>query len=201
MIQNEKYNENRNERQNILSYEEDCWQGNNPRNLKIAFNEFLIQLVSFLPRGLKHNSCFNKIRTFVIKTTGVKIGLRSYFYPGTIIVNPNNISIGQDTFFNYNCLLSAFSKISIGNRVSVSYNVKIITETHDAFDKNFKAITKPIVIKDNVWLGAGSIILPGVTIGEGSVIAAGSVVSNDVEPWSIVGGVPAKFIKKRSVQY
>lgn len=183
-----------------LIYDMDCWEGIEQRTFKSAFAEFAVQIVSHLPRGLKHNSIFNKIRTYIIKLSGVKVGVGSYFYPGVTIVKPENLNIGNDTFLNYNCLISCYDKVHIGSRVSISYNVKIITETHDYEDKNFQAEIRPVIIEDNVWIGAGTIILPGVTIGEGSVVAAGSVVKNDIPAWSIAGGVPAKIIKERIIK-
>ena len=74
--------------------------------------------------------------------------------------------------------------------VSIDYN-KILT---------LDLITKPIMIMDNIWIASGAMILPGVTIGEGAVVTAGSVVVKDVEPWTVVGGNPAKMIKKRELK-
>ena len=71
-----------------LTYEKDCWEGISVRSKKDAFAEFLVQAVSYLPRGWKHDSFFNKIRKLIIKTAGVKIGLGSYIYPGIIMVCP-----------------------------------------------------------------------------------------------------------------
>ena len=69
--------------------------------------------------------------------------------------------------------------------------------SHDVSSPTFDYFVSPVVIKDNVWIATGAIILPGVTIGEGAVVGAGAVVTKDVEPWTVVGGNPAKFIKKR----
>ena len=74
--------------------------------------------------------------------------------------------------------------------VSIDYN-KILT---------LDLITKPIMIMDNIWIASGAMILPGVTIGEGAVVTAGSVVVKDVEPWTVVGGNPAMMIKKRELK-
>ena len=93
--------------------------------------------------------------------------------------------------------LYAMSPIEIGNDVCISESVSILTGTHDVTSVNFDLVTKPIKVCDKVWIATGAMILPGVTIGEGAVIAAGAVVTKDVEPWTIVGGNPAKFIKKR----
>ena len=67
-------------------------------------------------------------------------------------------------------------------------------------EPTFDLVTKPISIKDDVWIATGAYVLPGVTIGEGAVVGAGSVVTKDVEPWSVVAGNPAKFIKKRELK-
>jgi acetyltransferase-like isoleucine patch superfamily enzyme len=77
--------------------------------------------------------------------------------------------------------------------------VKLITGSHEISSGHFDLITRPITVEDNVWIATGAMILPGVTIGEGAVVAAGAVVTKDVEPWTVVGGNPARFIKKREL--
>lgn len=132
----------------------------------------------------------------------VYIGRRSYF-------TFKNISIGDDTSIGMDAMfMCTRAKISIGNKVMFGPHVFMITGGHrmDILGKYMKDITddeklpendRDIVIKDDVWVGSNSMILRGVTVGEGSVIAAGSVVTKDVEPYSIMGGVPARLIKKR----
>lgn len=88
-------------------------------------------------------------------------------------------------------------KIKLGNGVILSQYSYICTASHDIADDRMKLVLKPITIGNNVWVAAKAMILPGVTIGEGAVVAAGAVVTKDVEPWTVVGGNPAKFIKKR----
>ncbi|HOK41453.1 MAG TPA: acyltransferase [bacterium] len=183
-----------------LVYNKDCWEGIETRTLKDAVCETIVYFSSFLPFGWKHNSICNQIRKELLKIAGVKIGKGSFVYPDVKILKPANLTIGNDSFINFNCLLSAYEKIIIGNRVAISYNVTIITETHNPEDENFKAIIKPVIIEDNVWIGANSLILPGVRIKEGAIIAAGSVVTKDVDEYTIVGGVPAKFIKERIIK-
>jgi acetyltransferase-like isoleucine patch superfamily enzyme len=87
--------------------------------------------------------------------------------------------------------------ITIGNNVDVSSEVKIFTLEHDIESPTFDVKGGPVVIEDWVYIGTAAIILPGVTIGEGAVVCSGAVVTKNVEPWTMVGGVPAKFIKKR----
>lgn len=88
--------------------------------------------------------------------------------------------------------------LTIGNNVSIAGEVRIYTMEHDIDDPYFAEISAPVVIEDYVVIGTRVTILPGVTIGKGAVIATGAVVTKDVEPFAVVGGVPAKEIRKRS---
>ena len=93
--------------------------------------------------------------------------------------------------------LYSADKIIIGTKVAISRESFICTASHDITKPNRPLVTAPITICDGVWIGARAIILPGVTIGEGSVVAAGAVVTKNVDPFTVVGGNPAKFIKRR----
>lgn len=104
--------------------------------------------------------------------------------------------IGKKVFVNFGCSFMDRGGITIEDHVLVGPNVSLITENHTMNPADRDTITsKEIIIKSYVWIGAGATILPGVTIGENSIIAAGAVVTSDVAPNTIVGGVPAKFIK------
>ena len=108
-----------------------------------------------------------------------------------------NISFGKNVFINSNCHFQDQGGITIGDGVLIGHNVVLATATHDlAPSKSRKLHYKPIVIGDNAWIGSNSVILQGVTIGEWAVVAAGAVVIKDVEPYTVVGGIPAKFIRK-----
>jgi acetyltransferase-like isoleucine patch superfamily enzyme len=109
-----------------------------------------------------------------------------------------NIYIGKRSIIGHDCFLDAKGGIYIKKDVNISSYSKIITAKHLVNDPDFKGIDKPITINDRVWIASGAIILQGITIGEGSVIAAGSVVCKDIEPFTIVGGVPAKKIGHRN---
>jgi acetyltransferase-like isoleucine patch superfamily enzyme len=106
------------------------------------------------------------------------------------------IQIGKDVFINHACSFLDMGGITVEDNVLIGPKVNLITENHplDPLDRR-ALICKPIVIKRNAWIGASVTILPGVTIGENAVVAAGAVVTADVPPNSVVGGVPAKFIK------
>ncbi|HPF11376.1 MAG TPA: sugar O-acetyltransferase [Flavobacteriaceae bacterium] len=110
-----------------------------------------------------------------------------------------NITVGYNVFMNYNCCILDVMPVNIGNRVLLAPNVQIYTATHplNAKERNSgKEFAKPITIGDDVWIGGGAIICPGVTVGNRVVIAAGSVVTKDIPDDVVVGGNPAKVIKE-----
>ncbi len=105
------------------------------------------------------------------------------------------LNIGSDSFIN-GARIAAKTKISIGNNVHIAPEVVIMdSDFHDKSNLNAEGKSSQIIIHNKVWIATRSIILKGVEIGEGAVIAAGSVVTKDVKPYTLVGGVPAKFIK------
>jgi len=107
-----------------------------------------------------------------------------------------SISIGKNVFINFDCTFLALGGITIEDDVLIGPKVSLITENHPVNPQERKGlIGKPIHIKRNAWIGANATILPGVTIGENSIVAAGAVVSKDVPDNVVVGGVPAKIIK------
>ncbi len=107
-----------------------------------------------------------------------------------------NISIGMRTFINMGCTFQDWGGIIIGDDCLIGHNCTICTVNHakDPY-KRGDMTCAPVKIGNKVWVGANVTILPGVTIGDGAIIAAGAVVSKDVEPNTIVGGIPAKIIK------
>lgn len=108
-----------------------------------------------------------------------------------------NIDLGKDVFINADCCFQDQGGITIGDGTLIGHQVVIATINHDLDpEKRGDMILEPVVIGRNVWIGSHATILPGVTIGDGAVIAAGAVVNKDVEARTVVGGVPAKFIKK-----
>lgn len=106
------------------------------------------------------------------------------------------ITIGKNVFINHACSFLDLGGITIEDNVLIGPRVNLVTENHPSDPPERRSlITKPIVIKLNAWIGANATILPGVTIGENAIVAAGAVVSKDVPANTIAGGVPAKFIK------
>lgn len=154
------------------------------------------------------NHFINKIPSFTIRHFYLKqfqrihignnssIAMNQYFH--TFTDKFPDIFIGNNSVINRKCYLDGRGGIKIGNNVNISSEVLILTATHDAQDPKFPCIIKKVKIEDNCWIGSRSIIMPGVTINKGAVVAAGAVVTKDVPEFSIVGGIPAKFIKKRN---
>lgn len=110
-----------------------------------------------------------------------------------------NIHIGKNVFINSSCHFQDQGGIFIGNNVLIGHNVVLATVNHDLNPYDRHNIYKPIRIGDRVWIGSNAVITQGVTVGEGAVVAAGAVVTKDVAPFTVVGGVPARFIKKIEV--
>ena len=120
-----------------------------------------------------------------------------YFYPGISVNIPETISIGNHTHLGENVHLRGGGKILIGDWCQIANNTIIVTSGHPIDGGKYygRSVFNDIQIGNNVWIGSGVIILPGVTVGENSVIAAGSVVTKDVQSNILAGGVPAKKIR------
>jgi len=136
------------------------------------------------------------IRQLLSEITGAPID------ESTTVLAPFHINlgiftrIGKNVFINHDCTFLDIGGITIEDDVLIGPKVSIITESHPLNPAERKALlAKPIVIKRNAWIGAGAIILPGVTVGENSVVAAGATVAQDIPANSVVAGIPAKVIK------
>jgi acetyltransferase-like isoleucine patch superfamily enzyme len=118
-------------------------------------------------------------------------------YPKKISIG-NNVSINRGTIILPGIMASG-ATVTIGNNVAVGPCVKILAASHDYNTLQRKDIGFPVIVHDDVWIGAGAIILPGVILGEGAVVGAGSVVTKNVPPYTVVAGNPARKISSRSV--
>jgi maltose O-acetyltransferase len=149
---------------------------------------------------IAHIPC-NILRNFYYRNIlGIAIGRRSHISMHQFITGYYtgcSLSIGDNTVINRSCYLDGRTGILIGNNVNISFQCSIITLQHEAKSLDFHCIAGIVRIDDHAWIGARAIILPGVTIGEGSVVGAGAVVTMDVPPYTIVAGTPARKIGER----
>ena len=181
----------------------------------IDFWVYVATLIGFIPS--------HTIRLFLYRYVfGIKIGNNSSIHWLARFNQPSGILIGHNTVIGNDAFLDGRMKrvwrkdenkivgyikaffsdhdrpVTIGNNVSIAGEVRIYTMQHDVDSPDFSEVGAPVVIEDYVVIGTRVTILPGVTIGKGAVVASGAVVTKNVEPYAIVGGVPAKFIRERS---
>jgi len=142
------------------------------------------------------------IRSLIYKLLFKKIEGMIVTYPGVFITHTYGFNVGSNVFINSGAVIDGRGGITIGNHVMIGPNVCITSSTHQYKDLTLPMMIhghelRPVIIGNDVWIGANATILGGVTIGQGAIIAAGAVVNNDVEKFAIVGGVPARKIKYR----
>ncbi|MFI5205619.1 MAG: acyltransferase, partial [Candidatus Paceibacterales bacterium] len=166
--------------------------GNRLYNYFLDFELFLLRVVGFLP--------LHFVRKLFYQLDGIKIGKGSHIHMGTQFFQVDNIVIGDDTLVGQNAFLDGRDKLQIGDHVDIASEVMIYNSEHDINSESFEAITASVEIEDYVFIGPRAIILPGVKIGKGAVVAAGAVVTKDVPEFTIVGGVPAVKIGERKPQ-
>lgn len=148
----------------------------------------------------KLNSAYHtpeEIRALMEKLTGKPVDESFVMFPPFYTDCGKNITIGKNVFINAGCKFQDQGGIAIGDGALIGHNVVMATLNHDpAPYKRSTMHPAPIVIGKNVWIGAGAVLLAGITVGDGAIIAAGAVVTKDVPQNTVVGGVPAKFIKE-----
>lgn len=137
------------------------------------------------------------VRHFVYARLGMRIGQGSTIHWRLVPRTPHKISIGRNSIIGNDAFIDGRYGVTIGNNVNIGDHVSMYTTAHDPQSVDFGIKTGEIRIGDYVYLGARVIVLQGITIGKGAVAAAGSVVTDDVEPYAIVAGVPAKKIGER----
>jgi acetyltransferase-like isoleucine patch superfamily enzyme len=155
----------------------------------VEFLTFLLMLVGYIPSHI--------LRRFFYRIAGISIGRGSTIHMGAKFYDTQRITIGRDTLIGEGCVLDGRDRLVIGDHVDIASEVMLYNAEHDVHDPDFGAISGHIVIEDYVFIGPRAIILPGVTVKEGAIVGAGAVVTKDVPPYTIVGGVPAKKIADR----
>lgn len=140
-------------------------------------------------------------RYMICKSLGANLGDNVSIHDNVYFFNIENMSFGNNVSIHPMCYFQASGGIEIGNDVSIAHGVTLMTQNHGYEDRSMPikdqpVISKPIVIEDNVWIGAKVTVLYGRRIGENSVVAAGAVITKDVPPNTLVAGVPARVIKE-----
>jgi maltose O-acetyltransferase len=158
----------------------------------LDFELMLLHLTTHIP--------LHSVRNFIWRLAGIKIGRGSTLHTGVRVFDPKGITIGNDTIVGYACFIDGRDKVAIGNHTDIASEVMIYSQEHDISSIDFVASSSPVTIGNYVFVGPRAIIMPGIKIGDGAIIAAGAVVTKDVDPFAVVGGVPAKFISERGLK-
>lgn len=166
--------------------------GNRIYNYFADFFLFWIHVKCFIPS--------HHLRRFLLRLGGAKIGKGSSIHMGVSFFSLKHLRIGEDTILGRNIFLDGRAAIRIGNHVDIASDVMIYNSEHDINSEDFKPIVGEVEIGDFCFIGPRAIILPGVKIGKGAVVAAGAVVTKDVEDFKIVGGIPAEIIGERKLK-
>ncbi len=177
----------------------------NNKNERSAFHFLFVrgyECVARLVLWLPNCRPLNWIKACFFRVQGAKIGRRVTFYHHVWIMPGKNLVVGDDVDFSVGVMVDTGGGVEIGARTLIGYRSVIMSTNHGipaGRGRIFDApnVPEPVRIGEDVWIGAHCMILPGVTIGEGAVVGAGSVVTKPVEPFAIVAGVPARLIRKR----
>ena len=143
----------------------------------------------------------HKVRQAWLRHLGAEIGERCAIFRGTTVLASRNLRLGSGCVVGERCLLDASGGgIFIEDNVNVSSDVVVMTADHDIQSSSFEARQAPVRVGSRAWLATRSMVLRGVDVGEGAVVAAGAVVVGNVAPFTVVGGVPAKVLGERTHQ-
>lgn len=161
-------------------------------NIWLDFWLLILTVVGYIP--------IHTIRWLFYVISGMKISSQSHIHMWARFYAPSGISIGEDTIIGDHVFLDGRDKLKIGDHVDIASYVMIYNSEHDVNSEDFHAIYGQVEIGDFCFIGPRVIILPGVKIGKGAVVAAGAVVTEDVADYAVAGGVPAKVIGERNLK-
>ncbi len=153
---------------------------------------YILNLAGHIPSRTFRKICY--------LLAGIKLSWTSTIYMGVEFFKPKGITIGPDTAIGKRCFLDGRDTLTIGAHTDIASEVLIYNDEHNIHDNNFGNVYGKVIIGDYVFVGPRSIILPGVTIGKGAVVAAGAVVTKNIPAFEIWGGVPAKKIGDRKAK-
>jgi len=161
-------------------------------NILLDFELMMLRWIGHIP--------FHSVRKLFYLSSGMRIARGSTIHMFANFFYPPNIEIGEDTIIGNNAFLDGRSALIIGNHTDIASEVMIYNSEHDITADDFAARVDAVEVGDYVFIGPRAIILPGVKIGRGAIVAAGAVVTKSVPDFAIVGGVPAKVIGERSLK-
>jgi acetyltransferase-like isoleucine patch superfamily enzyme len=164
----------------------------------LFFGWRLHSILTYLASSGPNLDIFNfYFRPWLLRWAGINVKHAVAIMP-RIQITPGKLTIGKETFINFDCRLACGGGISIGDYCQISARVSFETIDHDLLpvsDGKRPSHHASITVGNSVWIGSGAILLPGVTVGDGAVIAAGAIVTRDVAPYTLVGGVPARTMR------
>ena len=140
------------------------------------------------------------VRRFVLRLFGSKVGAGVVLKPGVRVKYPWRLEIGENSWIGEDSWIDCLALVSIGSNVCLSQGCYLCTGNHDWSDPSFGLIVKPIHIGESSWVGAKSLVCPGVVLGPGSVLSAGSVATTSIPPMEIWAGNPARFTRRRELR-
>ena len=140
----------------------------------------------------------HQVRLSILALAGARIGKSCSILRGTTVLAADNLEIGNSVSIGFRCMLDARGGLSIGDRTVLASDTQIITAAHEVDSPTFDAYMAPVRLGTYVWLASRVTVLPGVTISDGAVVGACSLVRSDVGPGEVAAGVPARFIKQRT---
>lgn len=143
---------------------------------------------------------FFEWRNFLLRIFGAKIGSHVHIYPSATIYIPWNLKIGDESSIGEWTLVYNLGKVDIGSQTTISHRAHLCAGTHKYSNSKLPLMRLPIKIGDKAWICSESFIGPNVNIGNGAIVGAGSVVMKNIKPMQIVGGNPAKLIRRRTIK-
>lgn len=138
-------------------------------------------------------------RRFLLRLFGARVGNAAHVYPSTRVCMPWNLDLGAWSSLGEDVLVYNLGRVTIGERVTVSLRAHLCAGTHDHTRRDFPLLKPPIHVGDQSWICADAFVGPGVTVGEGAVVAARAVAVKDVPSWTVVAGNPARAVGPRQL--
>jgi acetyltransferase-like isoleucine patch superfamily enzyme len=166
-----------------------------------AILDYLVEIVMFLT---PQDPISTKLKRLLLQWRGAKIGRNVKLWRDVWVDDYRKLQIGDDVTIGKSAMLISSGGLTVGNRVMIGHGAQLVSSGHTIPERSSNQTMRfapihcaTVQIDDDVWIGAGAIVLPGVTVGTGAVVAAGAVVTKSVAPFAVAAGVPATEIKQR----